>query len=198
MSLALTTLADAAQQTAYALLGGMGARWRHSRGVARRAAELAGPLGIDADLLVAAAWLHDIGYAPPAVVTGFHPLDGAGYLAARRWPPRVAGLVAYHSGAVFVAAARGLGGALAAFADEGGAVADALTYADQTVGPEGQRVTLADRRTEMLCRHGAHSWNALVDHVRWPHLRALAERVERRLVTAEPVRSAFDGVAVPV
>jgi hypothetical protein len=26
---------------------------------------------------LAAGWLHDIGYADAAVVTGFHPLDGA-------------------------------------------------------------------------------------------------------------------------
>ena len=32
------------------------------------------------DDLVAAAWLHDIGYAPELVETGFHPLDGARYL----------------------------------------------------------------------------------------------------------------------
>ncbi|WP_412735713.1 HD domain-containing protein [Krasilnikovia sp. MM14-A1259] len=191
MDFAGMPLAHVAQQTAYALLGGMGARWRHSRGVAYRAAELAGPLGVDTDLLVAAAWLHDIGYAPPAVVSGFHPLDGAGYLAARRWPPRVAGLVANHSGAVFVAAARGLDDALAAFPDEGGVVADALTYADQTIGPGGERVTPQDRRAEMLRRHGSVSWNARVDHVRWPYLKAVAERVEDRL-------AAELGAALPV
>jgi hypothetical protein len=37
-------------------------------------------LGADADLLEAAAWLHDIGYAPSLVATGMHSLDGARYL----------------------------------------------------------------------------------------------------------------------
>jgi len=36
-------------------------------------------LGLD-DTLVCADWLHDIGYAPALVATGFHPLDGARFL----------------------------------------------------------------------------------------------------------------------
>src|SRR5580693_4887911 len=55
-------------------------RWSHSRGVAARARTLAPILGPDASLLTAAAWLHDIGYAPALAETGFHPLDGARYL----------------------------------------------------------------------------------------------------------------------
>jgi HD superfamily phosphodiesterase len=39
-------------------------RWAHVQGVAARARGLAPVLGADADLLEAAAWLHDIGYAP--------------------------------------------------------------------------------------------------------------------------------------
>jgi hypothetical protein len=37
-------------------------------------------LGADADLLEAAAWLHDIGYAPVLAATGLHASDGARYL----------------------------------------------------------------------------------------------------------------------
>jgi putative nucleotidyltransferase with HDIG domain len=176
-----TALAPAAERIARRLLGATGNRWHHSAGVAARAAELAGPLGLDRDVLVAAAWVHDIGYAAETVVTGFHPLDGATYLAARRWPGLIAGLVAQHSGARFVAAARGLAEALAAYPDGGGLLSDALTYADQTVGPCGDRVTAEDRHAEMLRRHGPGSWNVRVDHLRWPHLRAVVARVEHRL-----------------
>ena len=35
----------------------------------------------NAELLVAAAVLHDVGYAPTVALTGFHPLDDARYLA---------------------------------------------------------------------------------------------------------------------
>jgi putative nucleotidyltransferase with HDIG domain len=181
MSVGLSALATDAQQVAQGLVGELGNRWHHTVGVAERAAELAGPLGVDPDALVAAAWLHDIGYADAVKVTGFHPLDGADYLAARQWPERIAGLVAYHSGARFVAAARGLAARLAAYPDLCGPLADALTYADQTVGPCGARVTPQDRYAEMLRRHGPGSWNAKVDHVRRPHLQAVACRVEERL-----------------
>jgi HD superfamily phosphodiesterase len=51
-------------------------RWRHVRAVAERARRVATTLSLPDDL-VAAAWLHDIGYAPGLVQTGFHPLDGA-------------------------------------------------------------------------------------------------------------------------
>ncbi len=34
--------------------------------------------------LVAAAYLHDIGYAPELAITGFHPLDGARHLRVTR------------------------------------------------------------------------------------------------------------------
>jgi len=148
------------------------------------AARFLGPL----DVLVAAAWLHDIGYARVALVTGFHPLDGANYLTGQLWPARITGLVAHHSGARFVATALGLEPALAAFPDERGLMSDALTYADQTVGVTGQRVTADRRRAEMLGRHGADSCNAQVDHIRGPHLRAAVARVERELQSCRKTR----------
>ena len=52
----------------------------HVQAVAARARSLAAVLGADADLLEAAAWLHDIGYAPGLAVTGLNALDGARYL----------------------------------------------------------------------------------------------------------------------
>ncbi|WP_436520898.1 HD domain-containing protein [Actinoplanes sp. HUAS TT8] len=171
-------LTAAARTVAESLLGDMGNRWRHTQGVAERAAALAGPLGIDADLLTAAAWLHDVGYAAETVTTGFHPLDGADHLTRNGWPVRVAGLVAYHSGARFIAAARGLSELLAAYPDERTVLADALTYADQTVGPDGAHVGPASRYAEMLERHGPSSWNAKVDPDRGPYLRGIAHRIE--------------------
>ena len=41
-------------------------RWAHTRGVAARARTLVPILGDAADLIEAAAWLHDIGYSPTA------------------------------------------------------------------------------------------------------------------------------------
>lgn len=170
-----------AERLAESLIGDSGDRWKHTAGVAARAAELAGRLGLDPDVLVAAAWLHDIGYAEPIALTGFHPLDGAVHLSAEGWPARIAGLVAYHSGARFIAAARGFGEQLAAFPDERSVMADALTYADQTVGPSGVRVDTETRYSEMLHRHGPCSWNAKVGADRRPYLRAITARMEHLL-----------------
>jgi HD superfamily phosphodiesterase len=55
-------------------------RWAHVQGVAARARGLAPVLGADADLIGAAAWLHDIGYGPGHASTGLHQFDGAWYL----------------------------------------------------------------------------------------------------------------------
>lgn len=171
-----------ARQLAEALLAEAGNRWKHTVGVATRAAELAVtvPAG-DRGVLVAAAWLHDIGYADPLTDSGFHPLDGARHLDRSGWPRRVSALVAHHSGARLVAGVLGLGDQLDAYPQEDGPVADALTYADQTVDSTGQPVAPGQRMADMLHRHGPDSANARVHHLRGPRLLAVAARVERRL-----------------
>lgn len=193
MPTGVSTLTSAAEELAHELLAPLGNRWRHTAGVAARAAELAPRLGVDRDVLVAAAWLHDIGYADVTRVTGFHPLDGARHLDRLSWPAPILGLVAHHSGARFVAAARGLAAELAAYPDAEGEISDALTYADQTVGPDGTRVTTTQRYAEMLRRHGPASWNCVVDPVRRPHLQALAARVEHRLTPQPRIRRSVPG-----
>ena len=77
----MTALASRAGHLAQALLQEpLPRRWAHVQGVAARARSLAPVLGADAGLLEAAAWLHDIGYAPGLAVTSLHALDGARYL----------------------------------------------------------------------------------------------------------------------
>ena len=65
------------------------------QGVAGTAERVAASLALSGEALVSAAWLHDIGYAPDVVETGFHPLDGARYLAGLGAPERVVNLVAW-------------------------------------------------------------------------------------------------------
>jgi len=115
-------------------------------------------------------------------------VDGAVDLDRGGWPRRVCSLVAHHSGADFVARARGLSAALDRYPADRSPVSDALTYADQTVGPRGQRVSIDERMAEMLARHGRDSIQAAVHHLRAPYLRAVAERVERPLSPARPGR----------
>src|ERR1700712_2511802 len=127
---------DAAERLASELLGRSGDRWVHTCGVAARATEATVVLpAAQRPTLVAAAWLHDTGYVASMQDTGFHPFDGARSLERRGWPPVIAGLVAHHSAARFVATVRGLDDELAEFADpmfSRGPLADALTWADQT------------------------------------------------------------------
>lgn len=129
-------------------------RWRHVRSVARRARWAAEKLSLSDDV-VAAAWLHDIGYAPELVETGFHPLDGARYLRRAGVDGRVVSLVAYHSCAEIEAEVRGLGETLAAEFKPGEALlADVLLYCDMTTGPDGDYVQPADRLVEIRGRYG--------------------------------------------
>ncbi|MCW2142375.1 HDIG domain-containing protein [Actinoplanes cyaneus] len=172
-----------ARDLAQILLADLPERWRHTIGVARRAEHLRGtvPSRADGEILLVAAWLHDIGYAAGLHRTGFHPLDGARHLAATGWPARVAGLVAHHSAARYVAQTRGLTEDLQAFADEQSAVSDALLYADQTVGPNGVSMHLEQRLADMLDRHGPDSPNARAHAWRAPVVRAAVQRVQERL-----------------
>lgn len=84
-------------------------RWAHSQGVAKRAVELAAVLGSNAELMLSAAVLHDVGYAPRLALTGFHPLDGARFLRdVHGADRRLVRLVANHSLALLKAEERGL------------------------------------------------------------------------------------------
>lgn len=131
-------------------------RWRHVQAVAEQAATIAAALGADADLLLSAAWLHDIGYAPSVVETGFHPLDGARLIRQLDAGDRLASLVGYHSGAEVEAGLRGVADDLhSEFVRERSPVADALWCADLTTGPDGQQMTVGDRLDEIERRYGA-------------------------------------------
>jgi putative nucleotidyltransferase with HDIG domain len=135
-------------------------RWAHSQGVARRAAEVAHVVGDDADLLAAAAVLHDVGYAPRLAATGFHPLDGARFLRdAHEADDRLVRLVANHTFALLEAEERGLQAALATefpLLDDQRLV-DALVWCDMTTTPDGRPATAQDRVAEILGRYGADS-----------------------------------------
>ena len=184
--------AHRARDLAQRLLVDLPERWRHTIGVARRAESVAGTAGPPAEreVLLAAAWLHDIGYATALQDTGFHPLDGARHIQAVGWPPRIAGLVAHHSAALCVARVRRLRDEMAPFAREDSPVSDALIYADQTVGPDGRLMSIEQRLADMLHRHGPDSPNAAAHAQRAPLLLAAVHRVEQRLAAAGQPSSA--------
>jgi HD superfamily phosphodiesterase len=160
----------------------LGARWLHTQAVAQRANEIADVVAIeDRPTLVAAAYLHDIGYAPELANTGFHPLDGAVWLRAQG-RERLANLVAHHSGARFEAAVRGHADQLAEFFEEQSAVADALTYCDLTSGPTGERISVARRLEDIESRYGSRSVVVLAITAAAATLGVAVARTEARLV----------------
>lgn len=127
-------------------------RFRHVQCVAAAAAML--PLsGVERLNVLTAAWLHDIGYAPGWAVTGFHPVDGARRLREMEWPAAVVSLVAYHSGAEWEARERHLEAELTEFARPDSRLLDLVTFADMTSSPDGERVSVEHRITEILNRY---------------------------------------------
>ena len=121
-------------------------RWAHVQGVAARARGLAPVLGADADLLIAAAWLHDVGCAPGLAVSGLHALDGARYLReAGHADAMVCRLLAHHSCAIIEAGERGLADVLTReFEPAPDALSSALTYCEP-VAVEQRLADIHDR-----------------------------------------------------
>jgi len=167
------------------LLSPLGDRWSHVRAVGERAGEVGAILDQEnRRVLVAAAYLHDIGYAPDLQRTGLHQLDGAHYIRALG-AERLARLVAHHSEARFEIRLRGFGEELAAYKREESWVSDALTYCDLTTGPTGLPMTFEDRVTEVEQRYGN---GEIVDALRQatPYLRGAVERTRVRLRQHRP------------
>lgn len=157
-------------------------RWAHTCGVAGRAEQIAPAFDPgQRDVLVAAAWLHDIGYATALTATGMHQIDGARYLVGRGVPFRVCALVAHHAGAAAVAELVGLADALAVFDDEQGPVRDALWYCDMTTGPDGRAMTFGERMAELRRRRSADDPVVRALAVNEPERAAAVGRTEQRL-----------------
>ncbi len=161
-------------------------RWAHTIGVTRRAADLGRILGDDAELLEAAAALHDVGYAPRLAATRFHPLDGARFLRDEHdTDERLVRLVANHSFALLEAEERGLREELAAEFPvlDDSLLVDALVYCDMTTTPDGERTTAKERISEILGRYGTDSVVGRFIRRASPEIFASVERVDAALAT---------------
>ncbi|GAA1261951.1 HD domain-containing protein [Saccharothrix xinjiangensis] len=160
-------------------------RWVHVQGVAKRAG-LSRSLfsSEDGEVLVAAAMLHDVGYSPGLVNSGFHPLDGALYLQSLGCPERICALVAHHSCAYKEAKLRQLTTELAVWEDEDTDVRDALWWADMTTTPDGYPTNVASRIREIQERYGPTDLvTAFISEAK-SELVAAVERTEERLRVA--------------
>lgn len=133
-------------------------RWAHVRGVASRASRIAAEIQGDSEVLVSAAWLHDIGYSSRVQRFGFHPLDGALYLRDAGYSDRLCALVAHHSAAGIEAGFFGCSNNLRAFADERTLIRDLLWYCDMSVGSQGARVSFVERMEDVRARYSADDY----------------------------------------
>jgi putative nucleotidyltransferase with HDIG domain len=179
----ITWARDLAEQL---LSGPLPRRWDHSQGVGHKAEAIAETLGADGELLACAAWLHDIGYAPDVVVTGFHPLDGARFLRDVAGADlRLCSLVAHHSCAHIEARHRGLVAELCAeFQPASGLLTDALTFCDITTTPDGMPTDVETRLADIYGRYGAgHMVTESVSEAE-PYLIGAVDRISR-LVAAQ-------------
>ena len=144
--------AEKAPELAAEYLSDLGPRWAHIQTVGRLADRMVEDHGLPTDI-AAAAWLHDIGYAPALAVTGFHPVDGALFLADQGAADRVVSLVAHHTGARFEAEERGLESELGQFPLPQADDLDALTLLDLVASPTGSLTSPDERVAEILSRY---------------------------------------------
>jgi putative nucleotidyltransferase with HDIG domain len=184
----MNTLPSWAQQLAREFLQEpLPRRWAHVQGVAAQARSLAPVLGADADLLEAAAWLHDVGYAPDLAITGLHQLDGARYLRdAQHADAMLCRLVAHHSCALIEAGERGLADILSSEFDPAPDVlSSVLTCCDMTTSPDGQPVPVEQRLAEIHDRYGpGHLVSRSIERASPMILRAVEQVRQRAAQTA--------------
>ncbi|MFI2473892.1 HD domain-containing protein [Nocardia xishanensis] len=169
-----------AEQLAQSCLAELPQRWRHVQGVVRQAERAADTVD-DPDLLITAAWVHDIGYSPEAVQSGCHAVDGAAFLRDRGAPDRLCALVAHHSCARVEAHYRGVP---IAWPDERTPLRDALWWADMTTTPTGGATSVEERIAEVRARYG--SGHVVADSVAEaaPYLIEAVARTEQRIADA--------------
>jgi putative nucleotidyltransferase with HDIG domain len=161
-------------------------RWAHSLGVLRVAQRIAPALGADAELLAAAAVLHDVGYSPEAVNTHQHMIDGGQFLRSQGVDDRICVIVAHHTSSPWEAHELGLTDELAKFVVHQPELIDAITYCDLSAGPTGLDIEPAHRLAEVLSRYGeGHVVYRAVSAAK-PHLLAMRARVEARLLATNP------------
>lgn len=172
----LTNARDEAQR----LVEPLGRRWLHLAAVGRKGENLAPVVRLDRELLAAACWLHDIGYAPELIDTGMHAIDGARYLRRAGWDERVVSMVAHHSCAIMEAEERGLSAALDEFERPPTEYEDAVCFCDMTTGPSGADVAAPDRLDEIEVRYGPdHLVTRFIRRAR-PEILAAVSRVEAK------------------
>jgi hypothetical protein len=170
-----------AAENATHYLSPLGNRWLHVQSVVEQAMHVGAMFDEEErSYLIAAAYVHDIAYAPELKQTGLHSIDGACWLRSQE-QERLASLTAYHSGTWFQAQLQGLLPDLEQFSREQSLLADALDYCDMTTGPAGARISFEERIKDILMRYPEPSIVATATHRAEPSLRQAVERIQCEL-----------------
>lgn len=189
LSLEGVPAADTAVAAVTEALAPLPARLAHSLGVGRAAERIAGALAVPRpDLLVAAAYLLEVGFADDAVGSGLHQLDGARHLRSRGADPDLCRIVAHHMFGRAEAAEHGVQEELLAeFPEPEGDLAHLVglaTYCDLTTSSRGRSVTVEERVAGILARYAPdHPAHRHMSTVLGPAL-ALQREVAERLAAA--------------
>jgi Cof subfamily protein (haloacid dehalogenase superfamily) len=189
----------------HALLADRPARIEHVLGVTATARELGPQLGFDEGeraALVTAATFHDVGYADALRLTGFHPVDGAAFLAQMGAPDEAVAAVLHHGAAEEDARVRGILSEIYRELPGSGPLGDALTFADVRTGPDGQRVTLAERILSVEARYGQDDMVSRIMRGSAPTFCAVRDRILARIADLAPsplpwLFMDIDGTLVP-
>jgi hypothetical protein len=157
-------------------------RVKHILGVTSFAREVGAALDLPKLELVALA--HDIGYANDLRRTGFHPLDGAIFLAHCGADDDAIHAVLHHTGAREEAKHWPKATTFYEIAPyRPTALDEAITFCDTQTSPVGERVTIEERISEIEGRYGLDSAPSQVMRRMQPEFMEIFGRVSARLGT---------------
>jgi len=126
------------------------------------------------------ALAHDLGKVDALRTTGtdFHPLDGAAFALACG-EPRLAALIAHHSGARYEAALRGL---TIPYPYEDSIVNQIVAVVDASTVQSGLVVPIVERLRDITDRYGPESPPVRAMHAFWPELVAAVQVIDPSLL----------------
>jgi hypothetical protein len=127
------------------------------------------------------ALAHDIGKVDSLHAmthTGFHPLDGAAFALARG-EPRLAALIAHHSGARYEAVLREL---TIPYSYEESIVNQIVAVVDASTLQSGVVVSITERLRDIADRHGPESPSVRAMRAFWPELVAAVQAIDPSLL----------------
>jgi len=126
------------------------------------------------------ALAHDIGKVDALRATGtdFHPLDGAAFALARG-EPRLAALIAHHSGARYEAVLRGL---TIPYPYEDSIVSQIVAVVDASTLQSGIVVPISERVRDIADRYGPESPPVRAMRAFWPELVAAVQAIDPSLL----------------